>query len=90
METLGEQVGPNGVIFYAAGEPHGMKNVGDGPAVYLVFEFHGRHSTRYAPPDRRLSRRLRAVARDPRLLKRALAHRLRLLVRSVRRRVTLR
>ena len=90
VETLGEQVGPNGVIFYAAGEPHGMKNVGDGPAVYLVFEFHGRHSTRYAPSDRRLSRGLWAVARDPRLLKRALAPRLRLLVRSVRRRVTLR
>ena len=43
VETLGERVGPDSVIFYAAGEPHGMQNVGDIPAVYLVFEFHGRH-----------------------------------------------
>jgi quercetin dioxygenase-like cupin family protein len=43
LETLGEQIGPNGVVFYAAGEPHGMRNVEEGPAVYLVFKFHGRH-----------------------------------------------
>lgn len=41
VETLGQRVGPNSVIFYAAGEPHGMKNVGTSPALYLVFEFHG-------------------------------------------------
>jgi quercetin dioxygenase-like cupin family protein len=41
IETLGQQVGPNSVIFYAGGEPHGMKNVGTSPAVYVVFEFHG-------------------------------------------------
>jgi quercetin dioxygenase-like cupin family protein len=41
IETVGQQVGPNSVIFYAAGEPHGMKNVGTSPAVYVVFEFHG-------------------------------------------------
>jgi len=45
VETLGEKVGPNGVIFYAADSPHGMKNPGTSPAVYLVFEFHGRYST---------------------------------------------
>lgn len=44
VETLGRQVGPNSVIFYAGGEPHGMKNVGTSPAVYLVFEFHGNNS----------------------------------------------
>jgi hypothetical protein len=42
LETLGTKVGQDSVIFYAAGEPHGMRNVGDVPAVYLVFEFHGR------------------------------------------------
>jgi quercetin dioxygenase-like cupin family protein len=40
VETLGKTVGPGGTIFYAAGEPHGMGNVGDEPARYLVFEFH--------------------------------------------------
>ena len=40
VETLGNQVGPNQVIFYPAGEPHGMRNVGSEPARYLVFEFH--------------------------------------------------
>lgn len=41
VETLGERVEPGSVIYYAAGEPHGMRNVGTGTARYLVFEFHG-------------------------------------------------
>jgi len=41
VETLGERVGPHSVIFYAAGEPHGMRNPGDAVAKYVVFEFHG-------------------------------------------------
>jgi quercetin dioxygenase-like cupin family protein len=41
VETLNHQVGPNGVIFYAANELHDMKNPGDSEASYLVFEFHG-------------------------------------------------
>jgi uncharacterized cupin superfamily protein len=40
VETLGRIVEPFGVVYYAAGELHGMRNVGDGPARYLVFEFH--------------------------------------------------
>ncbi|MGB6680380.1 MAG: glycosyltransferase, partial [Candidatus Bathyarchaeia archaeon] len=40
VETLGQRVSSQAVIFYAAGEPHGIKNIGDIPACYLVFEFH--------------------------------------------------
>lgn len=42
VETLGRVVEPHGVIYYAAGQPHGMKNVGKETARYLVFEFHAR------------------------------------------------
>jgi quercetin dioxygenase-like cupin family protein len=44
VETLGHRLGSHSVIFYAAGEPHGMENVGDERALYLVFEFHRRRS----------------------------------------------
>lgn len=40
LETLGQKAGKNDIIFYAAGEPHGMKNNSDETAIYLVFEFH--------------------------------------------------
>jgi quercetin dioxygenase-like cupin family protein len=41
IETLGERVKPHAVIFYPAGRPHGLRNVGDTAARYVVFEFHG-------------------------------------------------
>lgn len=40
VETLGRRVEPLSVIYYSAGEMHGMKSVGDRPARYLVFELH--------------------------------------------------
>lgn len=40
VETLGRVVEGPGVIYYSAGEPHGLRNVGSTPARYLVFEFH--------------------------------------------------
>jgi mannose-6-phosphate isomerase-like protein (cupin superfamily) len=40
IETLGQRCEPHDMIFYAAGEPHGLRNPGDGPASYLVLEFH--------------------------------------------------
>jgi mannose-6-phosphate isomerase-like protein (cupin superfamily) len=40
IETLGREVGPHGVVYCSAGEPHGMRNVGTGPARYVVFELH--------------------------------------------------
>jgi quercetin dioxygenase-like cupin family protein len=42
VETIGGRAAPHDVIFYRAGEEHGMRNVGDTPARYVVFEFHGR------------------------------------------------
>ena len=40
VETLGRRAGPHSIIFYPAGEPHGIANPGTRPAKYLVFEFH--------------------------------------------------
>lgn len=44
VETLGKRVGPYSVIFYAAGEPHGMSNPTNVKAKYIVFEFHGNNT----------------------------------------------
>jgi len=41
VETLGQAVPPRSVVFYPAGEPHGMRNNGLTVAVYVVFEFEG-------------------------------------------------
>lgn len=62
IETLGRRVGPDSVIFYAAGEPHGMKNVGEEPATYLVFEFHRAQS---GPRFPTLKERLKRTLPDP-------------------------
>lgn len=40
IETVGERLRPLGLVYYSAGELHGMRNVGSTPATYLVFEFH--------------------------------------------------
>lgn len=60
VETLGREVPPQSVVYYAAGEKHGMRNVGDEPAHYLVFEFHP--ST--IDLGRRLHRRFGPVAKQ--------------------------
>ncbi len=39
VETLDRRLSAGNIIYYAAGEPHGMRNVGAEPAFYLVFEF---------------------------------------------------
>jgi uncharacterized cupin superfamily protein len=59
VETLQRRVVAHSVIFYAEGEPHGMRNVGKKTARYLVFEFHGRKR----PLHRRLAHRLRKMVR---------------------------
>ena len=42
VEILGQCLGPHALIFYTAGEPHDLRNVGSAVAEYVVFEFHGR------------------------------------------------
>ena len=49
VETMGRVVEPYGVVFYAAGEVHDMKNLGHAPACYLVFEFHKNTQSEEAP-----------------------------------------
>lgn len=44
VETLGTGAKPHSVIFYEAGEPHGMFNPGESVAKYVVFEFHGKRN----------------------------------------------
>lgn len=44
LETLGQTIEHCGVIYCAAGELHGIKNLGCEPARYLVFEFHAMKS----------------------------------------------
>ena len=57
VETLGQRVEPHGLIFYSAGKPHGMKNVGDTPATYVVFEFHDGESGPPAPTLKDIARK---------------------------------
>jgi len=40
IRTAGQDVGPRGIVFFPAGELHGMHNPGLETAHYLVFEFH--------------------------------------------------
>jgi quercetin dioxygenase-like cupin family protein len=71
VETLGERVSPHGVVFCAAGEPHGMRNPGEATAEYLVFELHGRRSLLTRPFLAPLFTLLEKAA-DPRRWKRKL------------------
>ena len=40
VETLGVRLEASDIAFYAAGEAHGIRNVGTTNASYLIFEFH--------------------------------------------------
>lgn len=72
VETLGERIGPHGVIFYPAGEPHGMYNPGQHPAQYIVFEFHGSQTKLTAKDLLARSPSLLTKLRDPKRVKRKL------------------
>jgi quercetin dioxygenase-like cupin family protein len=64
VETLDATAKPHGVIYYSAGQAHGLRNAGKEPAEYLVFEFHaaGASATRRKPPVKRKTARERAVS----------------------------
>jgi len=49
VQTMGHIIEPHGVVFYAAGQVHDMKNLGHEPASYLVFEFHEEERSEDAP-----------------------------------------
>jgi mannose-6-phosphate isomerase-like protein (cupin superfamily) len=89
VETVGERVKPLGVIYYSAGELHGMRNVGTVPATYLVFEFHTpatvAHRRRHAKTLRqaKLAEQQRRKAKKQRR-KRGLRGLLRKLVKAAR------
>lgn len=72
VETLRERVGPYSVIFYPAGEPHGMYNPGIATAKYVVFEFHSSQGWVPDPDSLRRSASLLAKLRDPKRVKRKL------------------
>ncbi len=72
VETLGERAGPHSVIFYPAGEPHGMDNPGKTAAKYVVFEFHGSQSSPADGNSLNPSPSLLAKLRDPQRVKRKL------------------
>lgn len=42
IETMGERVEPENLVFHPAGVPHSIRNVGEGPSRYLVIELQGR------------------------------------------------
>jgi uncharacterized cupin superfamily protein len=73
VETLGQCVRPHGVIFYPAGEPHGMRNIGETVAKYLVFEFHGGRPSHKPTPSAHQTSLLGKLT-DPQRWKRKLKH----------------
>jgi len=85
VETVGERVRPLGLIYYSAGELHGIRNVGATPATYLVFEFHspaGSALRQKRMEERRLAREQRKLEKQRR--KRGLRGMLRRVVKAAK------
>jgi len=68
IETLGEKVKAPALIYYAAGEPHGLTCTSDTMAKYIVFEFHAKHGDIYEHPKFRRRRKLKQSLTNPGLL----------------------
>ncbi len=72
VETLGKRVGPHNIIYYAAGDPHGMFNPGTTIAKYVVFEFHPHRKMELFKNSLRRLTSLSAKVKDPQRWKRKL------------------
>ncbi len=60
LDTGGEVIGPGTVLYYAAGVLHGLRNVGEQIARYLVIEFEHRAAT----ADRKRRREAKAAGQQ--------------------------
>jgi mannose-6-phosphate isomerase-like protein (cupin superfamily) len=69
VETAGQRVRPFGIIYYSAGEPHGIRNPGTRPATYLVFEFHSPAAVAEKDRVSRLARALHTAVKTARRLR---------------------
>ena len=65
VKTLGWEAGPGSLIYYSAGELHGMRNAGDEPAHYIVFEFHGAPLSVTRPAPAPAARRRLPASAEP-------------------------
>ena len=72
VETLDKRVGPHNIIYYAAGDPHGMYNPGDAVAKYVVFEFHPHESMALFRKSLRRMTSFSAKVKDPQRWKKKL------------------
>ena len=79
IETLGERVGPHSIIFYAAGESHGLRNPGKTTAKYIVFAFYGGQAGKTSKSKGPRSFRSKLV--DPKGWQRAVNHHLKFFVK---------
>jgi hypothetical protein len=80
VETLGQRVEPLSVIYYGAGELHGMRNVGTIPARYIVFEFHAPGGVPIELPSSLHRRAAAALVREGKRLARPLWRRVKPLI----------
>lgn len=76
VETLGHAVPAGSVVYYSAGELHGMRNPGSEPARYLVFEFHA-PGTDFGPERSRRKGPIAAIVRSCKRLARPITSRVR-------------
>lgn len=72
IETLGQRVGPESLIWYPMGSRHGLHNVGDCDSHYVVFEFHGPNVGSLVNPYRFSAAAHRIVRLPVRVVRRAI------------------